>query len=133
MSSQARILNCRAYLDIYTLVVYICHGAFFFAAALKIIIVRFMCVDVCGRKLGSLFYFYREAPGRSRDYSPKQRGRMFQNVCVQLCTVYCIDVRLLYICERAPFSFHIFIQHHWGLHKEFQSPDEKEGAVAAEL
>lgn len=104
--------------------------SFFFAAAQKIIIVRFMCVDVCGRKLGSLLCFYREAPGRSRDYSPKQRGRMFQNVCVQL---YCIDVCLLYICVRTPFFFHIFIQYHWGLHKEFQSPDEKEGAVAAEL
>lgn len=83
----------------------------------------FVRVDVCGRKLGSLLFysFYRQPPERSRDYSPKQCGWMFQNVCVVLMCVCAA-----YVCASA-FSFHIFIQYHWGLHKEFQSPDEKGG------
>lgn len=75
--------------------------SFSFAVVMRITTVRSMCVHVCGRKLGSLLFycFHREPPGRSTDYSPKQRGWMFRRVysCIGVC-VYCTHV-----CERSYF------------------------------
>lgn len=62
-----------------------------------------VCVDVGGRKLGSLLFvcFYREPPERSRDYSPKQRGWIF-GVCVVV--LYCMSI-MLPVCVCGCSSF----------------------------
>lgn len=78
----------------------------FFAVVMRITIVHSASVDVCGRKLGSLLFccFYKEPPGRSSVYSPKQRGWMFRMVCVVVLYNYTHRVRLSFL---STYSFSI--------------------------
>lgn len=104
--------------------------SFFFAAVMRIAILRSLCVDVCGRKLGSLLlHCFTENPQDEEEITAQSNvGGCFgarARVCIVL--FYC-RVSAAHMCVQAlNFSFQIFIQYHRGLHGGFQSPDEKGG------
>lgn len=79
--------------------------SFFFAAAQKIIIVRFMCVDVCGRKLGSLLLFLQRSSRKKQRLQPKAT---WADVSKCVCTVvlyWCVSA--VHMCANAFFFPHI--------------------------
>lgn len=114
MRSQAHSLNWHTYLDIYMLLVDMCHWAF------SLLCASWVLMHV-GGNWGHCYSSVSSEILKMITAHSNVGGCFKARVCV-LILYWCVSA--LHV-HASTFSFHIFIYCLCGLHKEFQSLDEK--------